>query len=53
MEIPLSARYVYIEGQGWLNIELLPDKIRKDSKKLTRTWQHAKKIKLSLSQEVS
>jgi len=38
-----SAGYVYIEGHGWINIELFLDKIRKDVKRIEQKLGNTQK----------
>ncbi len=46
-----SAGYVYVEGHGWINIELFLDKIRKDVKRFEQELSNTqKKAKVILKQ---
>jgi len=48
-----SAGYVYVEGHGWIDIELFLDKIRKEVRRIEQELGNTqKKVKVCLNQEV-
>ncbi|MFA4885267.1 MAG: hypothetical protein WC601_05770 [Desulfotomaculaceae bacterium] len=48
-----SAGYVYVEGHGWINIDLYLAKLKKDVKRFEQELGITpKKVKVCLNQEV-